>query len=359
MHFEWEIVCVEIRQSTPFNFYESISAFVLANTQNKKNKKAKTRRRRDKWKRRLQALRLQRLILLAVFMALFRITIKLTVLWRVDSSHTYTHSGTHMQMSLDSFLWKMCRVKSPQSGRKEPDRTTPNQTKPNQNGTKRAKLKWGMCPTTRRVLSHTKSEKRGQIQMSLAIKKKRKKYKISSRTVQKLENANKCKLAIFIFICHFFLFSFVCLSRHEFVTWSNSAHLLWEPLRIQNYFGRWHLKCHIYMAFLCGPKRTTAAPSPAPVPISIAHSSPTNTPQQTAQLHTTCTARPAPSVPFRAYVWIFLCLCLCLGWHFKTTHLQTMATYKSHSRVKIQRHLNSLTRHSLSHRMNVADSCGD
>lgn len=31
---------------------------------------------------------------------------------------------------------------------------------------------------------------------------------------------------------------------------------------VQNYFGRWHLKCHIYMAFLCGPKRTTAALPP-------------------------------------------------------------------------------------------------
>lgn len=64
------------------------------------------------------------LILLPVFMALFRITIKLTVLWRVDSSHTHTHTGrlthraTHRDSSyanmsptialpLDSFLWKI------------------------------------------------------------------------------------------------------------------------------------------------------------------------------------------------------------------------------------------------------------
>lgn len=54
---------------------------------------------------------------------------------------------------------------------------------------------------------------------------------------------------------------------------------------IQKYFGRWHLKCHIYMAFLCGPMSATS-------------------PDFLYSL-------PSPS-PF--------CAC-CLLWHFKTRHL--------------------------------------
>lgn len=57
---------------------------------------------------------------------------------------------------------------------------------------------------------HTKSAKRGEIQMSVATEKK---DGVSSHTVQKLENANKCKLAIFIFIC--FSFFHVANSSRE------------------------------------------------------------------------------------------------------------------------------------------------
>lgn len=155
MHFKWEIVCVEIRQSTPFNLYESISAFVLANTKKKKRsaQKTETRRRRDKWKRSLNPLRRQCLILLAVFMASLRITIKLTVLWRVDSSHT--HVLTHIckcRQLVGLILVENVSCEEPAERKEGTGRTKPSQTK-----TKRNELKWNEeCPRQVVCVPHKK-----------------------------------------------------------------------------------------------------------------------------------------------------------------------------------------------------------
>lgn len=109
---------------------------------------------------------------------------------------------------------------------------------------------------------------------------------------QKLENANKCKLAIFISLSprvYFFLLLassfFLALLLRCHVTNSSREVCSFHPLSlspflrvclccqatlIQKYFGRWHLKCHIYMAFLCGPMSATSPcflyslPSPSP-----------------------------------------------------------------------------------------------
>lgn len=171
----------------------------------------------------------------------------------------------------------MCRVKSPQNGRKELAETKRNQNELKQN----EECAW---------LTEKKCKCLGGGQV------KREGEETFAHCAQKLENANKCKLAIFISLSPrgFFLLLassfFLALLLRCHVTNSSREVCSFHPLSlspmspflrvclccqatlIQKYFGRWHLKCHIYMAFLCGPMSATSpdflySPPPPSVPV--------------------------------------------------------------------------------------------
>jgi len=89
---------------------------------------------------------MQWLILLAVFIALFRITIKLTVLWSVDSSHTHTQH-THTLSYIHHIHMQICRqpaglILVENVSCEEPaERKEGTRRKPKQNDTKRTEMK--------------------------------------------------------------------------------------------------------------------------------------------------------------------------------------------------------------------------